>query len=129
MIFAPAEARAFLRFISAARLRISFGEVGKMAAIRLSKPQATKTLKRRVIAKGWKWKTYMRYLGSLGGQATQKKYARIPVGQNGWAIVNRATGELKATIDASPEQAAIIARLHAERERRAEEDRKWAIPF
>lgn len=45
---------------------------------------------------------HMAAIGRKGGRSTQRKYKLEPIGQSGWAMVDRQTGKVKNFINFIP---------------------------
>jgi hypothetical protein len=45
---------------------------------------------------------YMQQIGTAGARSTWARYRLIPVGQSGWAMVRRDSGEIKTFINYIP---------------------------
>ena len=45
---------------------------------------------------------YMQQIGAAGARSTWARYRLIPVGQSGWAMVDREYGQVKAFINYIP---------------------------
>jgi hypothetical protein len=47
-------------------------------------------------------RSHMQQIGAAGARATWTKYRLVPVGQSGWAMVYKQTGEVKIFINYIP---------------------------